>query len=295
MPDIVTVANYKGGVGKTTLAALLATTLSERFGKKVLVIDGDPQANLTEVFVNETLQSKLIERADMYNKLFSLDFIARAGTGEEPFIVGITQNLSLIPSKPSYLKKIATFNIAVDTVGEAKKYIVTKFRDYDFVFLDLPPQLYTLVSPLMSLADYIVIPVSKTYFALYSLQYLLEDVKSRQSSPIFLGAVLVRFRVVELAAIKMFRRLANEAVMESYGLLGLKWELDGKGFEPTFNNVLYYHPPLANIRALPFDTLGNSYILRLVRGEIKKGERVVKNAEDLAKELLERVSISRGG
>jgi cellulose biosynthesis protein BcsQ len=293
MPDIMTVANYKGDVGKTTLAALLAVTLSERFGKKVLVIDGDPQTNLTEVFVNEVLQSKLIQHADMFNRLFSLDYIARAGTGEEPFIVSLTQNLALIPSKPSYLRKIAAFNIAVDTVREAKRYIVTRFKDFDFIFIDLPPQLYTLVSPLMSLADYIIIPVSKTFFALYSLQYLLENDKTGQQSVKFLGAVLVRFRTVEVRAISWFRRLVNEAVAESYSVLGLKWELDGKGVEPVFRSVLYYHPPLANIRALPFDALGNSYILRLVRGEIKRGERVVKNAEEIAKELLERISLSK--
>jgi cellulose biosynthesis protein BcsQ len=106
MPVIVSVANYKGGVDKTTLTAILASTLSERLGKKVLLIDADPQANLTEVFLNEKQQNSVLTHAETHQRALSLNYIM--GTRGDPQIVRLTDNLLMIPSHPKYMKLLSS-------------------------------------------------------------------------------------------------------------------------------------------------------------------------------------------
>lgn len=122
MPVIVSCVNYKGGVGKTTLMATLASTLAERYSKKVLMIDADPQANLTEVFLNERLQSYVVNRAEAYEKGLSYDWIT--GARVDPEIVSITDNLYIVPSHPKYMRLLRTSVIPYERAETFRKDII---------------------------------------------------------------------------------------------------------------------------------------------------------------------------
>jgi cellulose biosynthesis protein BcsQ len=200
----------------------------------------------------------------------------------------------MIPSHPKYMKLLSSYSVPYERVQKLREDIGIKFEKMDFVFIDLPPQMYGIVKPLSKAADFIITPVSKTYFAITALQYLIEDMKTMPPTewPIFLGAVLVRFRSNERAAIPEYREKVKKAVEEAYRLCGIKWELEGSGISPAFEAVLYNNPILARVRALPFDTLGNPYVVRVVRGEFKRAEKVLQIADALAKEFIERIGIA---
>jgi chromosome partitioning protein len=291
-PIIVSVCNYKGGVGKTTLAATLAVTLSERFQQKVLLIDADPQANLTEIFLNEHEQNRVSMVAETYEKGLSFDYIT--GGRKDPLLVRLTENLYIIPSHPKYLRLLRTFVIPLERAKQWREDVVIRGTkgNFNYIFIDLPPQMYGLVRPLIKIADYIITPVSRTSFALLSLRYLIQDLRSEEplDRPLFLGSILVRFRTVETARIAEYKRRVNREISEAYAEMGLKWELEGKGFDPSFENVLYAHRALAELRALPFNRLGESKLIKLVRGQLRASSEVVPFLESLTKEFIERAS-----
>jgi chromosome partitioning protein len=291
-PIIVSVCNYKGGVGKTTLAATLAVTLSEGFQQKVLLIDADPQANLTEVFLNEHEQNRVSIVAETYEKGLSFDYIT--GARKDPLIIRLTENLYMIPSHPKYLRLLKTFVVPIERAKQLREDIVIKGTKggLNYIFIDLPPQMYGVVRPLIKMADCIVVPVSRTSFALLSLRYLIQDIRSEEplDKPILLGSVLVRFRTVETARIAEYKRRVNREVIEAYAEIGLKWELEGKGFDPSFENILYAHRTLAELRALPFDRLGENKLIKLVKGQLKTSNEIIPFLKSLAGEFTERIS-----
>jgi cellulose biosynthesis protein BcsQ len=291
-PIIVSVCNYKGGVGKTTLAATLATTLSERFQQKVLLIDADPQANLTEVFLNEHDQNRVSIVAETYEKGLSFDYIT--GGRKDPLVIRLTENLYIIPSHPKYLRLLRSFVIPLERAKQWREDIVIRSTKggFNYVFIDLPPQMYGLVRPLVKIADCIIAPVSRTSFALLSLRYLVQDLRSEEplDRPLFLGSILVRFRTVETARIAEYKRRVSREISEAYAEMGLKWELEGRGFDPSFENILYAHRTLAELRALPFDRLGESRLIKLVKGQLRASSEVIPFLESLTKEFVERTS-----
>ncbi|MEM1533305.1 MAG: ParA family protein [Desulfurococcaceae archaeon] len=294
-PVIVVVANYKGGVGKTTLASLLAVTLSLKIGRRILVVDADPQANITEVFVPPRYYGVLERGAKDYNMAFSLDWII--GTTGNPLKVGLLDNLFLVPSKPEFMRIAKTYVVPGERVEVLRRDIKVKFKDMDYIIFDLPPQMYGLVGPLVKLGDVLISPVTKGVFSLVSLKYLIEDVKSQPpvDRPIFIGAVLTRFRAIETRVINDYREMVRRYVKQAYSKVNVKWELSEGSFSIDFSNILYAHPKLASIRALPFDRKEHPRLIRLIKGELKYSNEVIKIAEPIAKEFEMRVKLSTEG
>jgi len=300
-PIIVSIANYKGGVGKTTLTAVLATSLAERFNRKVLLIDADPQANLTEVFLPERLQLHAANLAEAYEKGLSYDWIT--GSRTDPVIIGITDRLYMVPSHHKYMRFLRIYTIPYERADAFRKDVITKLEKYgfDYIFIDLPPQMYGVVRPLAKITDFVIAPVTKTNFSIMALDYLIRDLKGEApiEKPVFLGAVLVRFRTIETRQIPEYKDRALRAILQAYRDLGLKWELEALGLEPIFKSVLYAHRSLAEIRALPFDSMGNVKLIRLIRGELKASVEVMSFLEGLVKEFEERIikaqEILKGG
>ena len=165
MGRTIAIANQKGGVGKTTTTINLSACLAE-VGKKVLVIDSDPQGNTTSgLGVNKNEQEKTI-----------YELLLRENTIEEAIIKTPIENLELLASN------INLSGAEIELIGvDKKEYILRdelkKVKDnYDFILIDCPPSLSMLTINAMCAADTVLVPIQCEYYALEGLSQLIHTI-----------------------------------------------------------------------------------------------------------------------
>lgn len=162
MGRIISVSNQKGGVGKTTTTVNLAAFLAEK-GKRVLIIDIDPQGNagfgigINAEEMETTLYEVLIDTIAIEDAIFKTEI----------------EGLSIIPSN------IHLSGAQVDLLdAEGKEFILKKKlgalkAQYDYIFIDCPPSLGILTLNSLVAADSVLIPLQCEYYALEGLNQLL--------------------------------------------------------------------------------------------------------------------------
>ena len=165
MGRIIAIANQKGGVGKTTTSINLSACLAEK-GKKVLVIDTDPQGNTTSGFV--------IEKNDLENTIYEL--ILGECSISDCIVKDVIENVSVLPSNVN----LAAAEIELIGV-ERKEYILKNEVDYvkdeyDFIIIDCPPSLNMLTINSMTTADRVLVPIQCEYYALEGLSQLIHTI-----------------------------------------------------------------------------------------------------------------------
>ncbi len=165
MSRIIAIANQKGGVGKTTTAINLSASLAEK-GKKVLLIDTDPQGNATSGFG--------IDKNELDNTIYEL--ILGECSVQDCIIKDVIPRVSILPSN---------VNLAaaeIELIGVDKKEYILKneidyVRDeYDFIIIDCPPSLSMLTVNAMTTADSVLVPIQCEYYALEGLSQLIHTV-----------------------------------------------------------------------------------------------------------------------
>lgn len=165
MGKIIAIANQKGGVGKTTTSINLSSCLAEK-GKKVLVIDTDPQGNTTSGFG--------IDKNNLDNTIYEL--ILGECTIRDCIIPEVVKGVSVLPSN---------VNLAaaeIELIGVDKKEYILKNEvdyvkdDYDFIIIDCPPSLNMLTINSMTTADSVLVPIQCEYYALEGLSQLIHTV-----------------------------------------------------------------------------------------------------------------------
>ncbi len=171
MSKIIAVTNQKGGVGKTTTSVNLSAALAES-GKKVLLIDIDPQGNATS---GVGIQNKNNLELTIYNLLMGECYV------EETLQKTCVENLLVIPSNIN----LAGAELELADMPQ-REYILKKIVDnlkflYDFVIIDCPPSLSMLTINALTSADSVLIPVQCEYFALEGLTQLMHTIKLVQN------------------------------------------------------------------------------------------------------------------
>lgn len=167
----IAIANQKGGVGKTTTAATLATELAIR-DYETLLIDADPQGNATQIFfspdqVNATLSDVLLGGGN--DPAFSL--IEKGMTTAIPHLDMVAATINLAKFERESPLAITKLRIALRNVSDR----------YDFAIIDTPPNLGLLLTATLTAADYVIIPVKAAPFALNGLQDLLDAISGARS------------------------------------------------------------------------------------------------------------------
>jgi chromosome partitioning protein len=156
---IVAIANQKGGVGKTTTAVNLGAALAE-LGRRILIVDLDPQANATSSF---GLQG--VEDVSLYEPLLGEASIT------EKILPTRRENLFIVPADLDMAGaevEIARMPNHLTRLAETLKPLHTD-QTFDFVFLDCPPSLGILMSNALAAADELLTPIQCEYFALEGL------------------------------------------------------------------------------------------------------------------------------
>jgi chromosome partitioning protein len=166
MSRVVAVANQKGGVGKTTTTINLAASLAVA-GKRVLLVDVDPQANLTSG-VGQKGQSA--DGGTVYDALTGVEPI----TDARPFLIATSvDRMNLIPADRN-LTGAEIELVPLAHREERLRTLLASVRDeFDYVFIDCPPSLGLLTLNALVAADAVLIPLHCEYFALEGLADLV--------------------------------------------------------------------------------------------------------------------------
>ncbi|MCF0212469.1 MAG: ParA family protein [Bacteroidales bacterium] len=170
MGKIISIANQKGGVGKTTTAVNLSASLAV-LEYKVLIIDADPQANATSGLgvnpeeVDNSVYECLLGRANAKDCIVETD----------------TPNLSILPTR------IDLVGAEIDLVNEKRREyflaeaLKTVRDDYDFVIIDCSPSLGLITINALTASDSVIVPIQSEYFALEGLGKLLNTIRIVQT------------------------------------------------------------------------------------------------------------------
>ncbi len=166
MGRIIAIANQKGGVGKTTTSVNLGACLAY-IGKKVLLVDVDPQGNATS--------GVGIEKAEVNQCIY--DILVEDVEAKKAILPTKVENLSIIPATIQLAGAEIELVPTISREVRLKRALDDVKHLYDYIIIDCPPSLGLLTINALTASDAVVIPVQCEYYALEGLSQLLNTVR----------------------------------------------------------------------------------------------------------------------
>ncbi len=198
MPTVIAVANQKGGVGKTTTTANLGAALA-RQGQRVLLIDMDPQGNLTSALgISKAVEHTIAEAL--------LDY--RAALPQ----ITVQNDVGTLAIAPATLGLASAEAALMNKLGREQRLrdqIARNAAEYDTVLIDTPPSLGLLTINALVAADRVLIPTEARFFSLQGLQMIQESIEE----VLYLNPKL---SVLGILLSKLDRRLREEKQVAQY-------------------------------------------------------------------------------
>ena len=183
---IISVSNVKGGVGKTSTAAILSAGLTQR-GNSVLMIDSDPQTNLTMCFLPEPPDGTP-----------SIYHVYANGKSLDEVKTSIKENLDLIIGDFELCNADMQF-LKAGRLKMLRKAIKSIKSDYDFIVIDTPPNLGILSLNAFLVSDYIIVPMAADSFSLKGVRLLkqtLDEVTEETEKAVSVtGLLLTKYKI----------------------------------------------------------------------------------------------------
>ncbi len=184
-PFIIAIANEKGGVAKTTTTLSIGGGLTQ-MGKNVLLIDLDPQANLT---LSLGLDPKALQKS-IFNVLLD-------GKGIKDVVVSSEiERLNIIPSCFDILKMEDDLRIESKDLQKMKVALAFDSGDHDFILIDCPPHLGYLTKSALVASKLLIMPTQAEYFSIYALKNmmnLIKQIREQENSDITYKLLLTLF------------------------------------------------------------------------------------------------------
>jgi chromosome partitioning protein len=256
------VINYKGGVGKTTLTANLAAKLAWH-GKKVLIIDVDPQTSLTFSFVTPKDWEQKLEKNKTILNFFKTDIVggrspleslihspARfsahlAKNGREGSLSLIPSHLNLVSCDSELAVDMASLNFQQRRVKflRVHSYLIRELptisNQFDIIFIDCPPNFNLVTKNAVMCSDYILLPVKPDYLSIIGVKYLLLNLKNLEKNYNLYASFSNNVSSVELKILgtvfTMVQYINNEPIKTQNDYIK---ELKKQNSVPVFNSMI---------------------------------------------------------
>jgi chromosome partitioning protein len=206
MATVIAVANQKGGVGKTTTTANLGAALTMR-GQRVLLVDLDPQGNLTSAFglerdVQQTVADALLDRRIPLPVVPVQNGSVLPADGGEHHLAVVPASVGLASAEAQLINKLGREMRLRDQLSNLD-------TQYDFVLIDTPPALGVLTINALVAASRVIIPTEARFFSLQGLQMLEDSIEEI----LYLNPKL---EVLGVLLSKLDRRLKEERQVAAY-------------------------------------------------------------------------------
>jgi chromosome partitioning protein len=250
---IISVANQKGGVGKTATTTNLGASLSE-MGHHVLLVDMDPQGNLSSSFHSPTVGEITVADALLDRKV-PLPIVSTYGVTFE--------GLDLVPASLALATAEAALMNKLGREFRLRDQLSTVVDRYDFILIDTPPSLGLLTINSLVAAQLVLVPTEARYFSLQGLQMLQESI----DEILYINPSL---RILGIVLSKFDRRLREEQTVAAY-------------LRENWGDLVFDTSVGTNSKILEAASAGVPLI------ELNGAQRAVQMYRSLAREVLTRV------